>query len=337
MPERPRLTPEVADTRRVVRDSVADLLHGELVLVACSGGADSMALAAAAGFEQSRKGSAGIRVGGVIVEHGLQEATKQIAAETKAKLEALGLSPVVIETVKVASGSNVEANARAARYAAIQKVATELDAKAVLLGHTLDDQAETVLLGLARGSGARSISGMRTINGIYRRPFLAIRRSQTEKACEAQGIDFWNDPHNQDDSYTRVRVRKNILPILETQLGPGIAEALARTADQAAEDEALLTHQAKGLTDLLLKKSATSVSFQIADLRQPMALRHRMILQAFEIMEAPPVSRIHVLAIDDLIDDWHGQKPLTLPSVRVERIERELVFKLTKTLKPGAC
>lgn len=334
---RPRLTPAVADTRRAVRVSLSDLLHGEVVLVACSGGADSLALAAAAAFEQTRKDSAGISVAAIIVEHGLQPATKQVATETKAKLESLGISPVVIEHVKVGSAGGVEAAARSARYAAIEKVAAELDAKAVLLGHTLDDQAETVLLGLARGSGARSISGMREINGLYRRPFLGLHRSETEAACKDQGLEFWNDPHNIDDSYARVRARRNVLPVLEQQLGPGIAAALARTAEQAAEDDALLNHLAAGLTEQHLKKSATSVKYSIESLRQPMALRHRMIIQAIEAMSAPAISRIHVMAIDELIDDWHGQKPLTLPGVRVERIEGELVFKLTKTLKPGAC
>ena len=337
MTTRLRLTAAVADTRRAVRDALADLLHDELVLVACSGGADSMALAAAAAFEAKRKDSAGIRVGAVIVEHGLQAVTKQIASQTKSKLEALGLSPVVIESVTVGKLGGLEAAAREARYSAIDRVAEILDAKVVLLGHTLDDQAETVLLGLARGSGAKSLSGMPAIKGIYRRPFLQLGRSQTEGACNDQQIDFWSDPQNLDDSYARVRVRTKILPLLEKELGPGIAEALARTASQAAEDESALYRLALTKTEQLLKKSATSVSYTIDDLRQPMAIRHRMIIQAFEVMNAPAISRIHVLAIDDLIDNWHGQKPLTLPGVRVERIERELVFKLTKTLKPGAC
>lgn len=337
MTTRPRLTPAVADTRRAVREVLEDLVAEDVVLVACSGGADSLALAAAASFEQSRKDSAGIKVAAVIVEHGLQTETNQVAIDTKQKLEALGLSPVFIERVRVDGSANVEANARAARYAAIEKVATVLDAKAVLLGHTLDDQAETVLLGLARGSGNRSLSGMSQINGIYRRPFLSLRRNQTEAACRDQNLDFWIDPHNSDEQYSRVRVRKNVLPVLEEQLGGGIAEALSRSADQAREDEAVLTAIAKGFTEQHIRKQANSVSFEISALQRPLAIRHRMILQAVDLLQTPALTRKHILAIDELIDDWHGQKPLTLPGVRVERIEREIVFKLTKILRPGAC
>lgn len=337
MTERARLTPAVADARRAVRDSLSDLVSGDVVIVACSGGADSLALAAAAAFEQNRKGAAAVQVAAVIIDHGLQAITKQVAIDTRAKLEALGISPVRIEAVQVGKVGGTEAAARAARYSALDKVANELSAKAVLLGHTLDDQAETVLLGLARGSGAKSLSGMAALNGLYRRPFLLLRRRDTEQACKDQGLDYWNDPHNQDLAFSRVRVRKTLLPALEVELGPGVAEALGRTAAQAAEDEAVLSQQAADLNAKFLKKAATSVSFEIASLQQPLAIRHRMVIQAIEAMNAPAISRTHVLAIDDLLDNWHGQKPLTLPGVRVERIERELVFKTTKTLRPGAC
>lgn len=337
MANRARLTPAVADTRRAVRDSLHDLASGDLVLVACSGGADSLALAAAAAFEQGRQGATAIRVGAIIIDHGLQEITHQVAIDTKLKLEQLGVSPVMIEKVQVGKVGGTEAAARTARYQAIQKVAEQLCAKAVLLGHTLDDQAETVLLGLARGSGARSLSGMAEVSGLYRRPLLGLRRSTTEQACKDQSLDFWNDPHNTDPSFARVRVRTHSLPALESDLGPGVAEALARTAAQAAEDEAVLAELAAALTAKTLKKAATAVSFDLASLQQPLAIRHRMVIKAIEVMNAPAVSRVHVLAIDELIDNWHGQKPLTLPGVRVERIERELVFKTTKTLRPGAC
>jgi len=335
--ERARLTPAVADTRRAVRDSLSDLTAGDLVIVACSGGADSLALAAAAAFEQNRKDAAGIKVAAVVIEHGLQAITKQVAIDTKAKLEALGIAMVRIETVQVGKVGGTEAAARTARYAAIEQVAHELGAKAVLLGHTLDDQAETVLLGLARGSGAKSLSGMQATNGLYRRPLLGLRRGDTEQACKDQALDYWNDPHNEDVAFSRVRVRKTLLPALEAELGPGVAEALSRTASQAVEDDAELSRQATAMNEKYLKKAATSVSFEVASLQQPLAIRHRMVIQAIQAINAPAISRIHVLAIDGLIDNWHGQKPLTLPGVRVERIERELVFKTTKTLRPGAC
>ena len=151
MPQRPRLTPAIADVRRAVRESFAEagVGAGDLVLVACSGGADSLALAAAAGFEGAR---AGVRVGAVIVEHGLQAETVAVAATTAEVLGGLGLSPVEVLSVSVGAGAGPEAAARTARYEALDAAAAAHGARFVLLGHTLDDQAETVLLGLGRGS-----------------------------------------------------------------------------------------------------------------------------------------------------------------------------------------
>ena len=338
MPKRARLTPAVANNRSLVRVAFNNLDAGELVLVACSGGADSLALAAAAAFEATSKNGVAVRVGGVIVEHGLQVETAQVAIDTKTKLESLGLSPVVIAKVTVGKTGGLEAAARTARYEAIERVAAESGATAVLLGHTLNDQAETVLLGLARGSGARSLSAMSSENGLYLRPFLSLSRAETEQACIDQGIDFWNDPHNVDESYSRVRVRRNVLPILEEQLGPGIVEALARTADQSREDEAALAELAlKGFAEIA-KIKATSIEISASDFKNlPLAVRHRITILVIEKLRAPALARVHVLSVDELVDAWHGQKSLTLPGVRVERIENEIIFKTTKSFSPGAC
>ena len=168
MPQRPRLTPAIADVRRAVRESWMrqGVVSGDRILVACSGGADSLALAAAAIFEGAR---AGISVGAVIVEHGLQPETKRVAEETRQKLVELGASPVEVRTVKVSSAKagGPEAAARTARYAALDAAADELGAKFVMLAHTLNDQAETVLLGLARGSGNRSLNAMAEVCLLY--------------------------------------------------------------------------------------------------------------------------------------------------------------------------
>ena len=110
----------------------------------------------------------------------------------------------------------------------------------MLLGHTLDDQAETVLLGLARGSGGRSLAGMRRGFDLFARPLLDVRRDDTVTACQVEGLTVWDDPHNSDPAFTRVRVRRTILPLLEDELGPGVARTLARTADQLRDDMALL-------------------------------------------------------------------------------------------------
>lgn len=340
MPQRPRLTPAIADVRRAVRESWMrhGVVSGDLVLVACSGGADSLALAAAAIFEGAR---AGIAVGAVIVEHGLQPETKVVAEETRQKLVELGASPVEVRTVKVSAAKNEggpEAAARTARYAALDAAAEDHDAKFVMLAHTLNDQAETVLLGLARGSGNRSLNGMAEVNGRYLRPLLAIERATTVAFCEDSGLTAWQDPQNSDSKYARVRARRNVMPILEDELGPGIAQALARTAEQLREDEAVLALMAQDFYDNFVSLKATSIEIALAEFAAaPLAIRHRVIAMALAVLQAPEFARVHIRAIDALVDDWHGQKPLTLPGVRVERTARHIVLKTAKTLKPGAC
>ncbi|WP_124344046.1 tRNA lysidine(34) synthetase TilS, partial [Cellulomonas algicola] len=232
----------VADVRRAVTAAVADLPDGALVLVACSGGPDSLALAAATAFvadRSVRRGPRVLRAGAVVVDHALQPGSADVAARTAAVCRSLGLDPVVVERVVVDAPGGPEAAARHARYAALDAVAERLGAAAVLLGHTLDDQAETVLLGLARGSGARSLAGMPRVRGVLRRPLLGLRRTDTVGACAALGLDPWHDPTNAgaaDDAPLRSRVRERVLPLLERELGPGVADALARTAEQLRED-----------------------------------------------------------------------------------------------------
>ena len=198
----------VAATRLAVRQAlgqIGQIEEGGLVLVACSGGADSLALAAAVAFEAPR---AGLTAGAVIVDHGLQQGSSAVAARAANQCRSLGLDPIEVATVQVASsGSGPEARARDARYQAMDNVAERLGAVAVLLGHTRDDQAEQVLLGLARGSGARSLSGMPVRRGRYLRPLLAVARATTVAACEAAGLMVWVDPHNSDPAYARVRAR----------------------------------------------------------------------------------------------------------------------------------
>ena len=205
-----------------------------MVLVACSGGADSLALAAATAFEAPRRG---IRAGALVVDHGLQPGSPEVALEAARQCEHLGLDPVEVYTVTVDAGrgQGPEAAARAARHEAYAAAAREHGAAAVLLGHTRDDQAEQVLLGLVRGSGTRSLGGMAPRRGILHRPFLALTRAQTEQACAAQGLTPWADPHNDDERFTRVRARR-LLASLRAELDPALDAALARTADLARAD-----------------------------------------------------------------------------------------------------
>ena len=225
--------PATAKIRYAVRSALADLSPGDVVLVACSGGGDSMALAEAVAHEQRH---AGWRAGVVVVDHGLQPGSDEVADRVAGWLGVLGLDPVEVARVAVAAdGSGLEAAARDARHGALEVAAERVGAVAVLLGHTLDDQAEQVLLGLVRGSGARSLAGMPGSRGRLRRPLLAVTRAECRESCTAEGVPWWDDPMNADPAFARVRARRAVAD-LEADLGPGVAAALARSADQRRED-----------------------------------------------------------------------------------------------------
>ncbi|MCL2614101.1 MAG: tRNA lysidine(34) synthetase TilS [Nocardioidaceae bacterium] len=231
------LHPAVAACRLAVRHELG-LPEGATVLVACSGGPDSTALLSATVFEGHK---AGLRVIGVTVDHGLQEGSADHAALVVRRMAAMGVDETASARVTVsAAGLGVEAAARRARYDVLEQMREHFGADRVLLGHTRDDQAETVLLGLTRGSGARSLAGMRRSFDHYARPLLEVSRDDTVTACQVEGLAVWSDPHNDDPGFTRVRVRQRVLPVLEDELGPGIAETLARTADQVRDDVELL-------------------------------------------------------------------------------------------------
>lgn len=327
MPEndrRPRLTPAVADVRRAVREATADLEPGSLLLVALSGGADSLALAAATAFEAER---AGLRAGAVIVDHGLQTNSAEIAERAAGQARELGLEPVRVIPVQVAPDGSPEAAARQARYAALLQVRKELDAAAVLLGHTLDDQAETVLIGLARGSGAESLWGMHRRIGFLRRPLLQVRRATTHQACSDLGLAPWRDPHNDDDRFLRVRVRHRVLPMLDEVLGGGVALALTRTADTLREDAEALAHFAQEQILDLVEHAEGGLSLDAGALAaNPPALRQRIIRLAVQSEFHVALSRQQTLEVSRLVTDWHGQGPIHLPGIRVTRDGRRLVL-----------
>lgn len=315
------LSPAVATIRTAVRAAVADLAPGELVLAACSGGADSLALAAALAFVAPR---AGLRAGAVTVDHGLQDGSAERAAGLLPVLGGLGLDPVRAVTVTVTGQGGPEAAARTARYAALEHAAAGLGAAAVLLGHTLDDQAETVLLGLARGSGPRSLAGMPPARGVFLRPLLGVRRSVTAAACAAQRLVPWDDPHNADRRYARVRVRLDALPALEAALGPGVAEALARTAGQLRDDAEVLE---KIAASERVPDDTPLATASLAGL--PGAVRTRVLRSAAVAAGCPAgaLTAAHVARIEELVTGWRGQRWIDLPGgVRASRQAGQLCF-----------
>lgn len=301
--------PAVARVRRAVRTALADLQPGATVVVACSGGGDSLALAIATAFEAPR---ASLRVAGITVDHGLQEGSAQRAAAVVTTLKNLGLDPVEGVRVQVGKAGGPEAAARTARYAALDAFADQHAAAAILLGHTADDQAETVLLGLARGSGARSLAGMAPVAGRYRRPLLDLPRADLAQAVATAGLTLWHDPHNLDPAYARVRVRQDALPALEKALGPGVAEALARTARLLRADADALDALAGQAGHAATKDEGLDCAALAA---LPAALRSR-ILRAAALAAGAPAGALaerHVAALDALVTDWHGQGPVHLP------------------------
>jgi tRNA(Ile)-lysidine synthase len=313
--------PAVAAIRNAVRAATGDLGPGDLVLAACSGGADSLALAAALAFVAPRLD---LRAGGVTVDHDLQAGSADRAAAVTATLASLGMNPVRREKVVVGDAGGPEAAARTARYRALEQAAAATGATAVLLGHTLDDQAETVLLGLARGSGAPSLAGMPPRRGVFRRPLLGVRRSVTRAACAALGLEPWDDPHNADRRFARVRVRLDGLPALEQALGPGVAEALARTADLLRSDAAVLENISaeRAAGDSPLTASALA--------GMPEAVRARVLRAAAIAAGCPPgaLTAAHVARVAELVTGWHGQRWVDLPGgVRATRRDGQLVFR----------
>ena len=313
-------TTHLYQIRLAVRSELEDIAAGESVLVAASGGADSSALAAALLLECKTKS---IKVIALIIDHGLQKNSADVTHETKRTLTKIGYENIEIRRVTVEITDGLEASARRARYQALNDVANSHNAVAVFLGHTRDDQAETVLLGLSRGSGSRSLSGMAARVDLYRRPLLAITRAQTEAACEEAGIKFWQDPHNQSMEFTRVRVREVVLPTMEKEIGPGISDALARSAKLLRDDADALDY----LSDEIFSKLEPA-SLDVSKLEsQPRAIRTRILRRAIYLAGAPQgsLSADHIEPVEALITAWKGQGPISLPGgVTVARISGRL-------------
>jgi tRNA(Ile)-lysidine synthase len=272
------------------------------ITVACSGGADSLALALGALAAVPHA-----RLDAVTVNHQLQAGSGDRALHTAEQLHAIGYDTVRIDTVTVDGDGGLEAAARAARYATLRPER----GGAVLLGHTADDQAETVLLGLGRGSGPRSIAGMASWRPPWGRPLLDLRRADTEAACREAGIDFWLDPHNVDEKFTRVRLRREVLPLLEDVLGGGVTAALARTAQLLAEDLAALDYlAARVLADVWQQGGAVDLAGLAG---HPVALRRRALRAWADAVGAKSLTADHLLRLDTLAIGERGSGAVRLP------------------------
>jgi tRNA(Ile)-lysidine synthase len=314
------MTSALLELRSAVRPFLENLTAGDSAIVAVSGGADSLALAYALIKEAP---DLAITLIAVTIDHQLQTGSGDQAKKVQEQLKAMGYKEVIIEKVSVVEKSGIEADARTARYAALDSIAHAYGASQVFLGHTRDDQAETVLLGLARGSGTRSLSGMATVNGKYARPLLQLTRVQTVAACAEAEITAWNDPHNANEQFSRVRVRNKVMPVMEEEIGPGIAAALARSAAILRDDADALDEMAQAVISRVDLSDLDCVALS----ELPRAIRSRVLRAAIYAAGAPSgsVSADHLSGVEALVTSWRGQGEASLPGgVKVARISGRL-------------
>lgn len=310
----------MVEIRSAVRAQLTDCNPGDVLIVACSGGADSLVLAYALSKEAEKLA---LKVVAITIDHQLQPNSRVQAEKVLTQCATMAIETAEIIPVKVDLTDGMEASARRARYLALDEAAARHGATKVFLGHTEDDQAETVLLGLARGSGTRSLSGMAPVMGKYVRPLLGITREQTVSACAAAELTPWQDPHNLDRQYLRVRVRLEALPVLEATIGPGVSAALARSAGLMRDD-------ADALDDWAARdfKGLDPESLEISTLEAlPRAIRSRLLRVAIYACGAPPgsITADHVSTVEALITSWHGQGEASLPGgVKARRISGRL-------------
>lgn len=313
----------VVAVRRAVRAGLGELGPGP-VMVACSGGADSLALLLAVVREAPRHGW---HVIGVTVDHGLQTGSAEHATEVVAQMAAIGAAETAAVRVRVVhDGRGVEAAARQARYAVLTEMADRFAALTVALGHTRDDQAETVVMGLTRGGGGRALAGMRPRFDGFRRPLLTITRKQTEAVCRDEGWAFWSDPHNEDPRYLRARVRHRVMPVLDAELGPGVVDNLARTAEQLREDMGYLDEVAA--VELSAARTAPN-SLSVAAVEPlPVPIRRRVLREAAVANGAIAAEtfRVHVIALEDLLMGPSGRQVQLPGHVHVTKTEGQVVF-----------
>lgn len=312
--------------------------HGEhdaapdapLVLVACSGGRDSLALAC---VTQIVTGMLGLRCGAVIIDHQLQKGSAQVAATAAHQCESMGLDPVLVRSVNVeTSAQGEEAGARQARYDQLESCAKQLGAACVLVAHTMDDQVETVLISMARGSSPSGFAGMagKTVRGevVFLRPFLDLTRQETTQICQQNGIEWWDDPTNGDeaggaDLPLRSRIRQELVPVLKRVLGPAAPSHIARMAESVRQDQEYLEAVADWALERCTERTESANEgktpaavrrLKVDSLLQcEPTIRFRVFRKALEAAGAQP-SRNHLERMNELVEKWHGQSAVRISS-----------------------
>jgi tRNA(Ile)-lysidine synthase len=318
----------------------------ETVVVAVSGGADSTALLLAL-EELKRAGKLGVRPCIAHLDHKLRKTSAHDARWVSELAERLGYECVVgrskVAEIARENGDNVEQAAREARYAFLERTAKRKSARYVLTGHTMDDQAETVLLRLMRGSAAAGLGGMEAQRSLGAksaiqlvRPLLWARRSDTESYCRLRRVDFLTDETNSNSALARVRVRQQLLPLMQS-FNNRIVEAISRTAAQLREDSSVLRDD----SHVLLERASVASPGDDDDeteappldvkvlAAEPPALRRRALRQWISTARgsARRLEMVHLLAVERLLEGNAGGKTVELPNGgRVRRIKNRLEF-----------
>jgi tRNA(Ile)-lysidine synthase len=318
------------EMQNAVQNLLKDFDAGDLVLVGCSGGADSLALAWTTLVVGKRLE---LKTGAVIVDHQLIPESNSVALNAKKQCEELGIQEVIIKKVNVEQNhEGLEAAARIARYEAFENVLHETNAQAILLAHTQDDQAETVLMRLTRGSGAKSLSGMAQVSGKYLRPFLHLRKKLVHDSLDLIGLKAWQDPANTDHQFLRVKVRHELMPKIVEVLGESAISSLDKTSQLLRVDNQALEELAQQF--LGSQKDVKTNGLEISELEKlPEAIRTR-VLRIFAIasgVHPGPFSFEHIEAIDALVKNWHGQGNVDLPGfIQATRVDGSLRFVASK-------
>ena len=314
------------ELQNAVQNLLKDLDPGDLVLVGCSGGADSLALVWTTSVVGKRLE---LTTGAVIVDHQLISESNDVAQNAKKQCEELGIEKIIIKKVEVnQTNEGLEAAARIARYEAFENVLHETNAKVILLAHTQDDQAETVLMRLTRGSGAKSLSGMSAISGKYLRPFLHLRKKIVHDSLDLIGMKAWQDPANFDNQYLRVKVRQELMPKLIEVLGEGAISSLDKTSQLLRLDNQALDELAQQFVDAQddVKKNGLKVK-ELENLPEAIRTRVLKICAVASGVHPGPFSFEHIEAIDALVKNWHGQGNVDLPGfIQATRVDGSLRF-----------